>query len=144
MNEELTYEAAYNELQQIAGEIENEAVSVDLLAEKVKRAAILIEFCQQKLRATETEVNNIIRQMEGRPGDAGGTIPPLSFYGVSVTAVAAISTDRGGSGDPGRGPRITAARTRGRKTACGFATIWLTSRIARAAARLEVETSMTR
>ncbi|MEC5145524.1 exodeoxyribonuclease VII small subunit [Chitinophaga sp. 212800010-3] len=68
MNEELTYEAAYNELQQIAGEIENEAVSVDLLAEKVKRAAILIEFCQQKLRATETEVNNIIRQMEGRPG----------------------------------------------------------------------------
>src|SRR4051794_30623371 len=65
MSQELTYEAAYNELQLIAEEIENEAVSVDLLAEKVKRAAILIEFCQQKLRATETEVNNIIKQMEG-------------------------------------------------------------------------------
>lgn len=68
MSQELTYEAAYNELQLIAAEIENEAVSVDLLAEKVKRAAILIEFCQQKLRATETEVNNIIKQMEGNKG----------------------------------------------------------------------------
>ncbi|WP_143306024.1 exodeoxyribonuclease VII small subunit [Chitinophaga vietnamensis] len=64
MSEELTYESAYNELQEIAAEIENESVSVDLLAQKVKRAAILIEFCQQKLRATETEVSNIIRQME--------------------------------------------------------------------------------
>lgn len=68
MSQELTYETAYNELQLIAAEIENEAVSVDLLAEKVKRAAILIEFCQQKLRATETEVNNIIKQMEGNKG----------------------------------------------------------------------------
>ncbi|MET3879501.1 MULTISPECIES: exodeoxyribonuclease VII small subunit [Chitinophaga] len=69
MSQELTYETAYNELQLIAAEIENEAVSVDLLAEKVKRAAVLIEFCQQKLRATETEVNNIIKQMEGNKGE---------------------------------------------------------------------------
>ncbi|MBC9934261.1 exodeoxyribonuclease VII small subunit [Chitinophaga qingshengii] len=68
MNQELTYEAAYTELQQIAEEIENETVSVDVLAEKVKRASILIEFCQQKLRATEAEVNNIIKQMENKPG----------------------------------------------------------------------------
>ena len=69
MSEELTYETAYSELQLIAGEIEMEAVSVDLLAEKVKRAAVLIEFCQQKLRATETVVNNIIKQMEGNKGE---------------------------------------------------------------------------
>ncbi|WP_168804694.1 exodeoxyribonuclease VII small subunit [Chitinophaga oryzae] len=68
MNQELTYEAAYAELQQIAEEIENETVSVDILAEKVKRASVLIEFCQQKLRATEVEVNNIIKQMENKPG----------------------------------------------------------------------------
>lgn len=68
MNQELTYEAAYTELQQIAEEIENETVSVDILAEKVKRASVLIEFCQQKLRATEAEVNNIIKQMENKPG----------------------------------------------------------------------------
>ncbi|WEK21511.1 MAG: exodeoxyribonuclease VII small subunit [Candidatus Pedobacter colombiensis] len=63
----LTYESAYKELTEIAQEIETEAVSVDILAEKVKRASDLIEFCQTKLRATETEVNKIIKQMENPP-----------------------------------------------------------------------------
>ena len=61
----LTYESAYRELAQIAKEIENETVSVDVLAEKVKRAAELISFCQAKLKSTEIEVNKIIQQMEG-------------------------------------------------------------------------------
>lgn len=65
--ENLTYEAAYRELQQISSEIEAESVSVDVLAEKVKRAAQLITFCQAKLRSTEAEVNNIIKQMESKP-----------------------------------------------------------------------------
>ena len=64
MAETLTYEIAYNELQEISFEIESETVSVDLLAEKVKRAAVLIAFCQAKLKSTETEVNKIITQME--------------------------------------------------------------------------------
>ena len=65
--ENLTYEAAYRELQTIASEIESESVSVDVLADKVKRAAELITFCQAKLRNTEAEVNNIIKQMESKP-----------------------------------------------------------------------------
>ena len=65
----LTYEQAYAELAQIASDIENNAVSVDVLAEKVKRAALLIAFCQDKLRATETEVGNIIVQMEKQTGN---------------------------------------------------------------------------
>ena len=64
MENNLTYETAYAELQQIAAEIENESVSLDVLAEKVKRASELITFCQTKLRSTEQEVNNIIKQME--------------------------------------------------------------------------------
>ena len=60
----LTYEIANEELKTIADEIENESVPVDILAEKVKRASMLIEFCQQKLRSTEAEVNKIIKQME--------------------------------------------------------------------------------
>lgn len=63
----MTYEAAYRELQTIASEIESESVSVDVLADKVKRAAELITFCQTKLRNTEAEVNNIIKQMESKP-----------------------------------------------------------------------------
>jgi len=61
----LTYERAYSELKQIAGEIENETISVDILSEKVKRASFLMEYCKEKLRATENEVNQIISQMEG-------------------------------------------------------------------------------
>lgn len=67
MEKNLTYESAYRELAEIAQEIETESVSVDVLAEKVKRASDLIEFCQVKLRATETEVNKIIKQMENPP-----------------------------------------------------------------------------
>ena len=64
METNLTYETAYKELAQIAKEIENETVSVDVLAQKVKRASELITFCQTKLKSTETEVNKIIAQME--------------------------------------------------------------------------------
>lgn len=64
MEKTLTYEDAYNELAQISREIETESVTVDVLAEKVKRASELITYCQAKLRATETEVNKIIANME--------------------------------------------------------------------------------
>lgn len=66
MEEKLNFEAAYAELRKIASEIESEAVSVDILADKVKRASKLIEFCQTKLRSTEMEVTNIIKQMEAK------------------------------------------------------------------------------
>jgi exodeoxyribonuclease VII small subunit len=64
MEQNLTYEEAYAELATIAKDIENESVSVDVLAEKVKRASELITFCQTKLKSTESEVNKIITQME--------------------------------------------------------------------------------
>lgn len=64
MDKNLTYELAYEELKQIAADIENETVSVDVLADKVKRASELISFCQSKLKDTEQQVTNIIKQME--------------------------------------------------------------------------------
>lgn len=67
METTLTYEQAYSELKRISAEIESESVSVDVLADKVKRASFLINYCQNKLRASENEVNNIIVQMETKP-----------------------------------------------------------------------------
>ena len=64
MKKALTYEEAYEELKEIAADIESEAVSVDVLAEKLKRASFLLEFCKAKLKSTEQEVNNIIQQMK--------------------------------------------------------------------------------
>lgn len=59
----MTYESAYKELTAIANEIETESISVDILAEKVKRASDLILFCQEKLRSTEEEVGRIIKNI---------------------------------------------------------------------------------
>lgn len=68
--ENLTYDTAFKELQEISEEIESESVSIDVLAIKVKRASELILFCQSKLRDTESEVNNIIKQLDLKPADA--------------------------------------------------------------------------
>ncbi len=66
MENNLTYEGAMEELKEIALQIDNESVTVDVLAEKVKRASELIEFCQMKLKTTETEINQIIKKMESQ------------------------------------------------------------------------------
>lgn len=64
--ENVTYEAAYKELEMIVREIEHESVSVDVLAEKVSRASELIEYCQKKLRSTEDEIGKIIGQIDNK------------------------------------------------------------------------------
>ena len=64
MESNMTYEEAFNELKQIEEDIQNEEVSVDVLAAKIKRASELITICQAKLTKTESEVNKIISQME--------------------------------------------------------------------------------
>ena len=63
MEANLNYEQAFKELADIAREIEQESISIDVLAQKVKRAAELITLCQAKLRSTEIEVNKIISQL---------------------------------------------------------------------------------
>lgn len=68
MEEILTYESALSELTAISKEIENETISVDALASKVKRASELIEFCQAKLKSTEAAVTKIISSMENPEG----------------------------------------------------------------------------
>jgi exodeoxyribonuclease VII small subunit len=66
MSKILNYKAALEELSQIADEMENETVSVDELSQKVKRAALLISYCQDKLKTTEDEVRNVLGQMDGK------------------------------------------------------------------------------
>ena len=66
MENNLTYEGAMEELKEIALQIDNESVTVDVLADKVKRASELIEFCQLKLKTTETEINQIIKKIDSK------------------------------------------------------------------------------
>ncbi len=46
----MTYEQAFKVLQDIVRQIENGAIDIDLLSEKVKRAAELIDLCKKKLK----------------------------------------------------------------------------------------------
>ena len=64
MEKNKTYEAAFEELQNIVKEIESGSISVDVLSEKVKRAGELIRFCKEKLFRTEEEVNEVLKEIE--------------------------------------------------------------------------------
>lgn len=58
-----TYQEAFEELQQLVQDIENGDISVDVLSEKVKRAAFLIKFCREKLTSTEKDVNEVLKEL---------------------------------------------------------------------------------
>lgn len=60
----MSYTAAFEELQRIVSEIETGRITVDLLSEKVKRAAVLIRICREKLSSTEEDVNKILKELE--------------------------------------------------------------------------------
>ncbi|MCL4492080.1 MAG: exodeoxyribonuclease VII small subunit [Nitrospirae bacterium] len=64
-----TYSQALTELEQIAGEIEAEDVDIDILADKIKRAAWLIQFCKGRLRSTEEDVKKALSGMEAAADD---------------------------------------------------------------------------
>jgi exodeoxyribonuclease VII small subunit len=64
MKKELNYTQAFEELQSIISEMETGEISVDELTEKVKRATVLIKFCKDMLKSTETDVNKILKTLE--------------------------------------------------------------------------------
>ena len=54
-----SYEEALQELQQIVTQLQEDAISVDELSEKVQRAAELIAYCREKLRTTEENLEGL-------------------------------------------------------------------------------------
>ena len=61
--EEPTYAAATAELEQILADIESGDADLDVLAEKVERAAALLTICRQRLAATETKVKKVTAEV---------------------------------------------------------------------------------
>jgi exodeoxyribonuclease VII small subunit len=60
----LNYTSAITELEAIVNEIESGEADVDVLAEKVRRASDLIRFCNERLKATQGEVDKILVDLE--------------------------------------------------------------------------------
>ncbi|MDB4335096.1 exodeoxyribonuclease VII small subunit [bacterium] len=60
----VNYSEAIQEIQEVLAQIENEDLDVDELSEKVKKVSVLIKICKDKLTKTETEVENILKEIE--------------------------------------------------------------------------------
>lgn len=65
---DLTYSSAIIELEEIVNEMEDASISVDELSVKVRRAAMLLQFCKNKLTSTEQEVNDVLKSFEKESG----------------------------------------------------------------------------
>jgi len=61
--DEPSYAEASTELEQILHDIESGEIDLDVLAEKVERAAALLQICRQKLAATETKVKKVVADL---------------------------------------------------------------------------------
>ena len=57
---ELTYEAAMEQLEKQAREMENGDVAIDMLAAKLKDAQQLLQFCKDKLTKADEEVRKLV------------------------------------------------------------------------------------
>ena len=61
---QLTYSDAIVEIEDIISRIENQELDIDELSSNVKRVAELLNFCKQKLKNTEDEVQKILKEFE--------------------------------------------------------------------------------
>ncbi len=67
MKTNLTYNEAYSQLEKLVVQLEDDSIQLDTLASKVTQANELIEHCEKKLRAIQTDVDNAMPQTEEKP-----------------------------------------------------------------------------
>ena len=62
MNNEMKYEAAFAELQEIVRKMESGQFDIDELAVQLKKAQELIKFCKDKLTKTDDEIKKMLSE----------------------------------------------------------------------------------
>jgi|LauGreDrversion4_2_1035121.scaffolds.fasta_scaffold2034842_2 exodeoxyribonuclease VII small subunit len=60
----MKFAEAFEELQQLVKGMEQGEISIDDLADKVKRANELVEICKTKLRNAEKEINDVLQKTD--------------------------------------------------------------------------------
>ena len=65
---DIGYGEALAELEGILDEIEDDAVDVDVLATRVKRAAELLRVCRDRIASARVEVTQIVADLEPATG----------------------------------------------------------------------------
>lgn len=56
----LTYNKAYSDLSKLVDQIEDDKIQLDTLADKVKQAKELIDYCETKLRTIDKDVKTAL------------------------------------------------------------------------------------
>lgn len=58
-NKKKGFDQAYEELQKIVASLQDDETGIDSLSSKMKRAKELVEFCRDKLREVEEDIEAI-------------------------------------------------------------------------------------
>jgi len=58
----LTYNEAYSKLSTLVDEIEDDKIQLDTLAEKIKQAKELIDYCETQLRVIDRDVTAALKE----------------------------------------------------------------------------------
>ena len=66
MDNNITYEKAMKEIEDIADKMERREYTIDELTEKLARAQQLIIFCREKLVKTDEEINKLQNVADNR------------------------------------------------------------------------------
>ena len=61
--DDLSYDEAIEELNNILRSLQEETLSIDQLTDSIKRASELLESCNSRLISTEKEVNSVIQKL---------------------------------------------------------------------------------
>ena len=71
--EELGFAGALAELDQIVTELESDALDVDLLGDRVERAATLVSWCRDRIDGARFQVEEILTRIDPDTAAGSGT-----------------------------------------------------------------------
>lgn len=60
----LTYEEAIQQVELLIAQIENNEISIDDLAEKIRLASEYLSFCKEKLHKVNEEIEKVLKETE--------------------------------------------------------------------------------
>lgn len=65
---EISYAAALDELEQILVELDDDQLDVDVVADRVQRAAELIRVCRARIAGARLQVERVVADLEAEDG----------------------------------------------------------------------------
>ncbi len=91
--ESLSYRDATAELEAILVELEDDAIDIDQLSRRVRRAAALIRLCQDRIAGARLEVEHVVADLSVLAGATIDAARPASDHGGGDAGGAADATD---------------------------------------------------